>query len=318
MRTLLGVAVLAFSFSCLGESNPPAPSAHESEQNQREHAKKPDQHAPAQDKPASASPVSLTAITSGNNAQQPQKPEERSSAEWWALGVSAIAAVIALIAAGIAGAQMWMFKKQLGLMGTSNKTAALAAKAAEESAKATLIQTQSAMDAERAYVKLSHLEPGIERLDDQSSVVKIEVKNWGRTPAHITDVIIGFKKLDFGTPLPIPYPYSDAQRESFPNGFLVPNELLYVDRHVTTRQVSDTSKQLWIFGHVDYIDIFDRRWRGGYARKYVSMNDNNLIYNTEGRDNFDRERTPDEGRDWNEKSIAAYNARKKAPVVTER
>ncbi len=318
MRTLLGVAVLAFSLSCLGESNPPAPSALKSEQKQREQAKKPDQVAPAQDKRASASPVSLTAITGGNSAQQPQRREEKSSAEWWALGVSAIAAFIALIAAGIAGAQMWMFKRQLRLMGTSNETAAVAAKAAEESAKATLIQTQSAMDAERAYVKLSHLEPGIERLNDRSSVVKIEVKNWGRTPAHITDVIIGFKKLDFGTPLPIPYPYPDAQRESFPNGFLVPNELLYVHQHVGTQQVLDTSKQLWVFGHVDYVDIFDRRWRGGYARKYVNRSDNNLIYNTEDRDNFDRERTPDEGRDWNEESIAAYNARKKASVATER
>ncbi len=208
-----------------------------------------------------------------------------------------LAISIALVA--IAFLQYRMFVVQLALMESSNQTAASAARAA-------LIQAESWLNAERAYVKMCHVEPGIKRISEQSSVVRVEVKNWGRTPAQVTDVLIAFQKLDFGDPLPIPYPYQDAERESFPNGFLVPGESIYVDRHLRPDQVSNTDKQLWVFGHVDYIDIFGMRWRGGYARKYVDRSDGNLAYNTEGRDNFDLQRSPSEGRDWDKESIAAF------------
>jgi len=311
IRALLGATLLVASLSCIGAPNPLGPSAPA---HQQEQAKKVDEHVSINDKSISTFPTSLTMPTKPQSAPQPQTSDGYASAEWWAVRVAVIVAVIAFVAACIAFSQMLMFRKQLALIGASNRTAAVAANAAEASANGSWLQAKSAMVAERAYVKLSHKEPGIERVDEQSYVVRLEVKNWGRTPAHVTDVMIGFKKLKYGTSLPIPYPYPDAKRESFPNGFLVPNESLYVHRHTSPHNVLDTSEQLWVFGHVDYVDIFDRRWRGGYARKYVGRSDNNLMYDTEGRHNYDRERTPDEGIDWDEKSIAAYNARKEIAV----
>ena len=159
-------------------------------------------------------------------------------------------------------------------------------------------QAESFKRSERAYVKLSHVTPGL-KPDGNSHAVTMEVKNWGKTPATVTDVRIGFAIIPFGDPLPEPRPYPSEERESFPNALLVPSEYFLLTRHIRTNPV-DIDKQLWMFGHVDYKDAFNQRWRGGYARKYIDNIDNNLVRNTERRDDFDRRRQPGEGNDWND------------------
>ena len=230
-----------------------------------------------------------------------QAADDASIAARFAAGSGIAVAIIALF-------QLFMFYRQLKLMGKTNNNAEMASKAA-------LLQAQAMMNAERAYVKMLHQKPGFKLIDDDSSVVNVEVKNLGRTPAQVTDAIIDFKFLDYGEPLPIPYPFRPIKRESFPNGFLMPDESIHFNRHVSTKQAMATGKQLWVFGYVDYIDVFNQRWRGGYARKYVDQKDDNLVYNYEARDNFDRERSPEEGRDWDQESIDLYNLRKNKGAV---
>jgi hypothetical protein len=44
---------------------------------------------------------------------------------------------------------------------------------------------------ERAYVKISHPSPGIERLDPGGEIwLTVSIKNYGRTPARVTDVVL--------------------------------------------------------------------------------------------------------------------------------
>lgn len=177
-----------------------------------------------------------------------------------------------------------------------------AADAAKLAADANNAQARFFKSAERAYVKISHRDPGI-RMEEDSDCCEIifEVRNWGRTPGEVTDVVIGYKLLEFGKKLDVPYPFSNAERESFPNAFLVANEAFFISKHIKKSQFLNVDKQLWVFGYVDYIDAFGDRWRGGYARKFVDQKGNNLVYNTESRENFDHKRKKPDGQDWPQK-----------------
>lgn len=241
-------------------------------------------------------------VTSYRGEQTTAKENKRPD-EVLAWRATVATAGIAFLALLVAGAQVWFFKDQLGKMERSLADSKTMAEAARN-------QSESIMHAERAYVKISHLKPGLRKVSEQSSEVKVKVRNMGRTPAEVTDVHIDFAFTRYEDPLPKPYPFRNITRESFPNGLLMPNEWLHHSRTVSSEQALAPGKQLWFFGEVDYIDVFGRRWRGGYARKYWDHKDDNLYNNTEDRDNFDRERLPDEGRDWDEESKAAFFARK--------
>lgn len=186
----------------------------------------------------------------------------------------------------------------------AGKTTEKAANAANTSAKATML-------AERAYVKMSHVSPGVRWIEGNKELfeIEVEVKNHGRTPASVTDVMIGAKLLENGVLLPKPFPYPTRERESIPNAFLVTNETFFHTRTFPLRgqDLADAkcgAKKLWIFGHVDYIDTFNTRHRAGYVRFYIPVVDdgrkNNLFYMTEARYNYDRPRKQGEGNDWDE------------------
>lgn len=232
-----------------------------------------------------------------------------------AADIAAIAAGIAALVALVASIQVAMFWIQLKHMKSSNDTAA-------KSAQATLNQSRSQMLSERAYVKISHSSTGIvHELKNKYFEVKFEIKNWGRTPATVTDVNIAAVRLDYGTRLPKPFDYRNFARESWPNGFLVEGELMDIEKTFPAGNEPGhpipNDKQLWIYGHVDYIDIFRNRWRGGYARKYIDRTGNNLVYNTEDEDNFDRPRNPDEGSDWTPEATAEWE-NKNCPAQEKR
>lgn len=206
----------------------------------------------------------------------------------------------------VALAQVGLFVWQLRLMREAVADAKDVASAAKR-------QSDSLILSERAYVKMSHVSPGVRWItgNDELFQIEVEVKNHGRTPADVTDVIIGAKLLGNGEPLPEPFPYPTGERESIPNAFLVTDETFFTTRHFPLRgqNLADAkcgAKKLWIFGHVDYIDTFKVRHRAGYVRVYIPHVDdgkqNNLFYMTEGRYNYDRPRKKGEGNDWGEKA----------------
>lgn len=188
-------------------------------------------------------------------------------------------------------------------------------KATKESADAALKTAQNMEAAERAYVKMSHLPPGVIIGKNETTEwieVTVEVGNHGRTPASVTDVIVDAKVLENGDRLPTPFPYHSWEREAFPNAFLVagesflcPTKTLPLRPHKSSDIISG-AKKLWVFGHVDYIDTFGQRYRGGWVRVYrhnlPGQSQDNLIFMTEGRYNYDRPRKQGESNDWNEPS----------------
>ena len=57
---------------------------------------------------------------------------------------------------------------------------------------------------ERAYVKISHPSPGIERLDRGGNIfLQVSIKNYGRTPGRVTDVVIKPVVVARGDQLPV-------------------------------------------------------------------------------------------------------------------
>ena len=93
--------------------------------------------------------------------------------------------------------------------------------------------------------------------------------------------------------------------------FLVTNDFVssVYERRIATQQLIDVKEgrsNLWVYGHVEYLDIFDVLHVAGYGRFYVPEYDdparygpgqfekrNNLVFITELAYNYDRKEQSD-------------------------
>ena len=155
---------------------------------------------------------------------------------------------------------------------------------------------------ERAYVKLSHLSgpefgEGLTiNRDRKEARIVIEVKNFGRTPADVINVALCWRVMPEGQAAPIIPQYPKPENAVGPTaGFLVTNDLFLVWK--TFDGISDDQfdkintgdERLWIYGYVDYIDVFGQWHRGGFARQYdPGRAGNNLIFVGQSGYNSDR------------------------------
>ena len=158
---------------------------------------------------------------------------------------------------------------------------------------------------ERAYVKLSHDEPGV-RWEGNTGKFKIVLKitNHGDTPARVTDVVTNFflPPPDMRiTELP-PYVRHDFPQET--KAFLVKDDCFYQHIELSVEPaeqvaLGEGTVKMIFFGYADYIDQFGVRYRAGYGRQYLrTATVNNLIFPDEGPFNYDRKRSRREGSDW--------------------
>jgi hypothetical protein len=205
----------------------------------------------------------------------------------------------------------------------ADRTAQQNAIAAREAANAATLNAKVISDAERAYVKMSHPRPGIKQFDEASGHIwfTISVKNYGRTPAKITDVIVKPIVVPHGDALPAEPDYSVDNWAGPLRAFLVTNDEFFDSRFYRisaddAQKVKDLIFDLYMIGFVDYIDQFGGRHRGGYARIYYPMVDaksadrypteavyavrNNLGVVAKEGYNYDRPRHRGEGNDWKE------------------
>jgi hypothetical protein len=172
-------------------------------------------------------------------------------------------------------------------------------------ANATVTYANAIIQAQRAYVKMSHQSPGIIPDDSGRFQISVGIKNYGLTPAKVTDVLLSPLVLKSDENLPIPPSY-DRQDGPIPKAFLFTNEEFFYARDYTiTREqmasVKDSTAKLYLIGYVDYIDQFNQRHRSGYARVYdPPIVQNNLSLVLKDEYNYDRPRPIDRGADWNE------------------
>jgi hypothetical protein len=145
---------------------------------------------------------------------------------------------------------------------------------------------------QRAYVKISHPSPGIRQLNDNGSIsLTVSIKNYGRTPARVTDVVIKPIVVRPGQQLPPLPDYTVRREDPKPQAFLVSDDEFFLHRsyRITTDEMSEVKDQtsvLYIIGYVDYVDQFDQQHRGGYGREYRLGADDRTRYKTD--DEFDQ------------------------------
>ena len=128
----------------------------------------------------------------------------------------------------------------------------------------------------------------------------------------MTDVLLCWLILPKADRLPAAPTYPPPENPDTPTSeFLVADDsFLYwktfdgiSDNHLAG--IKAGIETLWIYGYVDYIDKFQERHRGGYARVYEPGRGagppeqrNNLIFVSQRNYNYDRRRKKGEGNDW--------------------
>jgi len=151
---------------------------------------------------------------------------------------------------------------------------------------------------ERAYVTISHVK-GIRGISDDEIEVSFEIRNRGRSPARVTDVVVEW----FQGPLHID-PTLEVRERAKPAGFLVADGNFF---HTARYAVSKTDRDKmyrgeifpWMYGYVDYTDMFGVRHRAGYGRQYNRFA-GDFVFIANALYNYDRPRRSGEGDDWNE------------------
>jgi hypothetical protein len=172
---------------------------------------------------------------------------------------------------------------------------------------------------ERAYIKMSHRPPGIETEGITGLFgVTLEIANFGKTPARVTDVFLTHVVVPHKKGLPkIPDYQLPAVRDNIPSAFLVTEDKFFFAQSfripkVETISIMELESDLYLIGFVDYVDQFKQRHRGGCARLYQPRMDDrsrfktddafqqrsNLVFVAQDGYNYDRPRVRGEGNDW--------------------
>lgn len=218
-----------------------------------------------------------------------------------------------------AAVQAGLFVWQLRLIQRGAKDAETVARAAQASAEAAKTSADAIMLSERAYVRISAQSPGVSfaetSLKDGGEKVKMAlvscsfaITNHGSTPATVTSCAVVFDVLPKDMkPNRVP-DYSKATNSTMKGAFLVKDEVTHwiSDRDRGELQdglaIQAGDKALYVYGYVDYIDVFGVKHRGGFGLRYETSRDQladlNMVYMVNRAYDYDRQRKPGEGNDW--------------------
>lgn len=157
--------------------------------------------------------------------------------------------------------------------------------------KMTKTSVDAVRQAERAYVKMSHTAPAFDLVKTiGQGGLTVEIKNSGRTPATVTDVLLQVNWFGEENPAPNEPEYRiDARRISV-GFFLVAQESSFheIRLHIPNEGDGD---ELWLYGYVDYVDEFNQHHRAGYVRVHLEDRpENNLVFVNRPGWNYDRRR----------------------------
>lgn len=259
-------------------------------------------------------------------AAQERMAESTRGMEWsgWGAFVATLVGIVLL------SLTLQATRDTLKEAGKTTGAALLTVQATERATKATQDAAKAAeslgQQQARAYLQLSHLPPGLVapwRTDRvRVGTMAIQVKNFGDTPARVTDVFFT-KYIYHASKDPVTQPYYHrlpVQFKRITRALIMPGaEFIHRPRimlfTLTEEQVNNIMRGeliLWIVGFADYIDVFERRHRAGYARRFnpgvnipaegteERSRTNNLPFPDAGTWNYDRERKEGEGRDWSD------------------
>ena len=181
---------------------------------------------------------------------------------------------------------------------------AIGKQTADATTRANQIARESLIVTQRAYIKVSPPPNAVVFSDPPGRVIiNMKVTNIGQGPATINDVILNRTVARNNERLPTNPTYT-------PNPEEPPEILLYKRDHFfywmsfsiepeDVNEIRSGTKDLCLYGYVDYIDQFGQRHRAGYARRYDPRSTkNNFVLVIEQGYNYDRHRDPGQGNDW--------------------
>ncbi|MGE3188478.1 MAG: hypothetical protein AB7H88_22225 [Vicinamibacterales bacterium] len=134
--------------------------------------------------------------------------------------------------------------------------------------------------------------------------VDLVIVNLGNTPAQVSGSLLQVSAIELTPDEP---PYNEDLRSESAYWLLKGDSVV---RHADggfneyeAEWIGDSRRRfrVYVFGYVDYMDRFGRRHRHGFGRRYDPSDTNyNLRFVPEAGYNYDRERKPGEGNDWDE------------------
>jgi hypothetical protein len=200
--------------------------------------------------------------------------------------------------------QACLFLWQLRLMGEGLADAKKAADAAnlssEIAAKSLDLSRETAERQLRAYVGVQHICLKCPGLSDQNYMpierrvghvnkdfIVVTIKNFGLTPAYDVRIWVNWTTTNFAESLPYGFSYQDYEIKESPSPISSQHILQRDQQNDSNIAIFDlrpfisTQKQqsmLYIYGHIDYIDIYSRRWSAVFCQSWEPWSDAGLEF----------------------------------------
>jgi hypothetical protein len=133
---------------------------------------------------------------------------------------------------------------------------------------------------DRAYVRINSNPPGVRFSDKEPIACTFTIKNYGETPAHITDIFMKAEVTPQRTLLPYPPDFSGTTKYPCSAAFLVRGDSLSYNPDLGSltaeqfQSIKIGTHTVSLYGYVDYIDAFGQRHRGQFGQNYYAPNDN--------------------------------------------
>jgi hypothetical protein len=306
MLMMRGIACLLLVFSCIAlaqvnQSQPPSPSPPKLSETPKNDAKSNENGTTTHQHSADNYSVTVNVLPPTNADKEPEQEagkHDQEPAHDWGLIIPTWILAAATIGLFIFTARLWSSTSRL----------------VRHTKKSSRIEL-------RAYVKMSHVLPGIS-LEDGEYWVRMQFKNFGKTPARVTQTFFSHRELTAREQLAAIPEYGALGRNRV-EAFLVENDSFSVTMPILVDpndvpEIESGKKIMILFGFVDYIDAFNGRHRAGYGREYVQglgkgfderssyVSDeefkarSNLAFVEQSGYNYDRPRKKGEGNDWGE------------------
>jgi hypothetical protein len=132
-------------------------------------------------------------------------------------------------------------------------------------------QEKATKTIERAYVKMSHESPGLKFNGMGGVAVQMHVRNFGKTPARVSSVVLDSRYIENIASIPPDPPMIENRVPVL--AFLVEGDEFWFSHQRALGvpmmdKVQAGDGMLLVWGHIVYTDAFDRRHRAGYGRIY--------------------------------------------------
>lgn len=237
--------------------------------------------------------------TTERSKQQADERHEKAANEWRLVEWTIVLAVATIVLAGVAGGQLYMFYRQLGMMreGIDDaKALASAAKDSADAAKASVVLAETTAKRQlRGYVS-KRVDAASFVDDGDNCSVQIRIKNSGQTPAHEVHCWVRLRSYPIGLP-------SGFGFEEVPAEIVAPRFVIHPGGDFHTQSV-DTDKpegaapistarqgafaELYLWGEIRYLDVFGdphRTWFRMRRHQYLANGERMQTWIYEDTDN---------------------------------